>query len=189
MATENQLGAPALTDHPSTSPFGKWIILNDGTATPNVRNAINEFNVLENPGGREASRFLQNEALGQDGLTRTHLLMDENEENLLGFFSCCYDRVRLKKTSILSLGLRTTRTTMPAFLLCWIARSRHHDVGLDLMANAYGLAQESAENVGLVAFTLDPMDDAVAAIWKSEPYFFQESETVSGDSRRLWLPV
>lgn len=79
---------------------------------------------------------------------------------------------------------------MPAFLLCWIARDHREKIGLHILATAYGLAQEAARNIGMVAFALDPIDEAVAGVWTKHPYYFQESATKrkSGPSR-LWLPL
>lgn len=183
MRTEHATLAPA-------EPRGNWVVLSETTASAEVQAAINAFEPLEHPGGLEAHRWLKEEALGQDGVTRTHLLIDQDSGRLLGYFACCADRVSLTEKSVLSLGLRTTRTTMPAFLLCWIARDRREDVGLHLIATAYGMAQETAENVGMVAFALDPLDDAVAAVWMKEPYYFQESTTKrKGGPPRLWLPL
>lgn len=177
-------------NHFDPSPIGRWVVFDNATATPAIAKAIDEFQPLDNPGGRAAYRWLKDEALPQDGATRTHLLLDEDDGRLLGYFACCADRISLTRKSILTLGLRTSRTTMPAFLLCWIARDRGEDVALHLMATAFGLAQEAAKSIGIVAFALDPKDDAVAEVWMQEPYYFQESSTrrKSGPPR-LWLPV
>lgn len=174
-----------------TQPVGKWTIFGQQTVTPALTALVDGFEPLENPGGREAARWLKEEALGQDRLTRTHLLLSEAEDKVLGYFSCCYSQVRLTEKNILSLGLRTRRTTVPAFLMCWVARRAEERVGPDLMATAYGLAQEAGEKIGLVAFVVDPLDEAIASVWRAAPYYFQESDTrIRKDGpARLWLPT
>jgi hypothetical protein len=182
---------PTLSEPLAAAPTGRWTLFSRGTATAETVQLVDEFEPLENEGGARAARWLREEALNQDGITKTHLLVSDGGDEILGFFACCYSQVDLTEKSLQSLGLRTKRKRVPAFLVCWIARARERKVGINLMATAYGLAQDVGSQVGLVALVLDPLDLAVAEMWRSDPYFFQDSETRSrkGGPPRLWLPI
>lgn len=122
-------------------------------------------------------------------MSRTHLLIGDGQVE--GFVSLCSGSVRLSKRSIRSLGLRTTITTMPAIVLTWIARHREGSTtGLELIETASALARESAENIGVAAFVLDPWDERVANVWRNDPYPFRDSEQrPKGKPPRLWTPL
>jgi hypothetical protein len=122
-------------------------------------------------------------------MTTTHLCI--SEARVEGFFSCCSASVRLSKRSVASLGLRTEIQVMPAILITWVARHRRSTVtGFELMATAYGLARDASQTVAAAALVLDPKDEEVAEVWKSPPYFFQESEQSRRRApSRLWLPL
>jgi hypothetical protein len=150
---------------------------------------MNAFESLDFPAGEAAAEFLRDEAVVNSVMTRTHLLVADNRVE--GFISLCSGSVRLSERSVRSLGLRTTRKTMPAILLTWVAR--HHEsstTGLELVETAFALASESAENIGVAAFVLDPWDEKVADIWRSAPYPFRDSEQKrKGKPPRLWTPL
>lgn len=80
---------------------------------------------------------------------------------------------------------------MPAIVLTWVARHRESSAtGLELVETAFALARESAENIGVAAFVLDPWDEKVADIWRSDPYPFRDSEQkLKGKPPRLWTPL
>jgi hypothetical protein len=163
--------------------------LSPDTATPELLAAIKAFEPLHFPAGDAAAEFLKDEAIINSGMSRTHLLV--SEQRVEGFVSLCSGSVRLSKRSVRSLGLRTTITTIPAVVLTWVARHRESSTtGLELVQTAFALARESAKNIGVAAFVLDPWDDKVAAMWRSEPYPFRDSEQRrKGKPPRLWTPL
>jgi hypothetical protein len=167
----------------------RWVTLSPRTATPAVLEAMAAFQPLDHPAGAAAARFLNEEAVVNHTMTRTHLLIDR--DRVEGFVSLCSGSVRLSRRSIRSLGLRTTIRTMPAVVLTWVARDRDSSVsGQELVETAFGLARESAENIGVAAFVLDPWDERVAEMWRSEPYPFRDSEQRRrGRPPRLWAPL
>ncbi|HET8862296.1 MAG TPA: hypothetical protein VFM94_03500 [Solirubrobacterales bacterium] len=170
-------------------PANRWVRLSRQTATPELIEAINTFEPLDFPAGKAAAGFLKDEAVVNSTMTKTHLLVAENRVE--GFISLCSGSVKLSERSIRSLGLRTTIRTMPAIVLTWIARHRGSSTtGLELVETAFGLARESAENVGVAAFVLDPWDAKVADIWRNAPYPFRDSEQKrKGKPPRLWTPL
>jgi hypothetical protein len=150
---------------------------------------MSAFQSLDCPAGTAAAAFLKHDALVNSAMTRTHLYVSDNRVE--GFISLCSGSVRLSERSIRSLGLRTTIKTMPATLMTWVARHRESLItGLELVETAFALARESAENIGVAAFVLDPWDEKVADIWRSDPYPFRDSEQKpKGKPPRLWTPL
>ena len=150
---------------------------------------MNAFKSLDCPAGKAAAKFLRDEAVVNSVMTRTHLLVAD--DRVEGFISLCSGSVKLSERSIRSLGIRTTRKTMPAVLLTWVARQRESSTtGLELVETAFALARESAKNIGVAAFVLDPWDEKVADIWRSAPYPFRNSEQKrKGKPPRLWAPL
>ncbi|MEX0972968.1 MAG: hypothetical protein WDZ46_06885 [Solirubrobacterales bacterium] len=168
---------------------GRWVTLSPRTTTPGLIGAMEAFEPLNFPAGDAAARFLKEEAVVNSSMSRTHLLV--SEQQVEGFVSLCSGSVKLSKRSIRSLGLRTTITTMPAIVLTWVARHRESSTtGLELVQTAFAVARESAKNIGVAAFVLDPWDDKVADLWRSEPYPFRDSEQRRrGKPPRLWTPL
>jgi hypothetical protein len=80
---------------------------------------------------------------------------------------------------------------MPATVLTWVARHREGSTsGLELVETAFALARESAENIAVAAFVLDPWDEKVAEIWRTDPYPFRDSEQKrTKKPPRLWTPL
>ncbi len=166
----------------------KWVTLAPDTA-PELADAMQTFQSLDCDAGDAATQFLKDDALVNFAMTRTHLLVSDTRVE--GFISLCSGSVQLSARSVRSLGLRTTIRTMPAVVLTWIAR--HHEsstTGLELIETGFALARESARNVGVAAFVLDPWDERVAEIWRSEPYPFRSSEQKrKRKPPRLWAPL
>lgn len=150
---------------------------------------MNAFQPLNCSAGTAAAEFLKRDALVNSAMTRTHLYVSDHQVE--GFISLCSGSVKLSERSIRSLGLRTTIKTMPAIVLTWVARHRKSPTtGLELVETAFALARESAENVGVAAFVLDPWDEKVADIWRNAPYPFRDSEQKrKGKPPRLWTPL
>jgi hypothetical protein len=165
----------------------EWLIWDAATAAArsDVEEAVAAFASIDTPAGEDAARWLRDDALHNDGSTRTRLLM--NEGRVAGFFALCAAEVRLRADEVEVLGLPPGRHPLPAILLAWIARHRDGGVtGYELMRMAFGIARRVRTEIGAVAFVLDPRDVAVAGLWRAPPYGFRPS---SGGSRRLWLPL
>lgn len=167
----------------------KWVTLSPSTATPELIKAMQAFQALDYPAGDAAARFLSDDAVVNSAMTRTHLLLAD--DRVEGFISLCSGSVQLSERSIRSLGLRTTIRTMPAIVLTWVARHCESSItGLELIETAFALARESAANIGVAAFVLDPWDEKVAEIWRSDPYPFKDSEQKrKRKPPRLWAPL
>lgn len=178
-----------LSEQSSERSASQWVTLSPRTATPELLAAIDAFEPLNFPAGDAAAKFLKDEAVVNSSMSRTHLLVFE--QRVEGFVSLCSGSVKLSKRSVRSLGLRTTITTMPAIVLTWVARHRESSTtGFELVQTAFALARETAKNIGVAAFVLDPWDDKVATIWRSEPYPFRDSEQRRrGKPPRLWTPL
>jgi hypothetical protein len=169
--------------------IGQWVRLSHSTASPKLIKAMDAFESLDFPAGDAAASFLKEEAVVNSAMTRTHLLV--TDDRVEGFISLCSASVKLSERSIRSLGLRTTIKTMPATLLTWVARHRESSTsGLELVETAFALARESAKNIAVAAFVLDPWDEKVAEIWRKEPYPFRDSEQKrTKKPPRLWTPL
>jgi len=173
-----------------TSTAAGWIRYSPETAA-RVADRVDAFEPLDFPAGHAAAKFLKEDALVNAGMTRTHLYV--SKDRIEGFFSCCSTSVTLSARSIRSLGLRTEIKTMPAVLVTWVARHGAGSLkGFELLTTAYGLAREATATVAAVALVVDPADDQVAEVWKSEPYNFRESEQGrrrGSTTPRLWTPL
>lgn len=179
----------AHAEHVSVESASRWVRLSPRTVSSELINAMNKFESLDSPAGNAATKFLKDEAIVNSVMSRTHLLVAD--QRVEGFISLCSGSVRLSERSIRSLGLRTTIKTMPAIVLTWVARHREGSAtGLELVETAFALARESAENIGVAAFVLDPWDERVATIWRNAPYPFRNSEQKrKGKPPRLWTPL
>lgn len=166
----------------------RWVTLAADTA-PELADAMQAFQGLDYAAGEAATTFLKDDALVNSAMTRTHLLVSDTRVE--GFISLCSGSVQLSARSVRSLGLRTRIRTIPAVVLTWIARHRESSTtGLELIETGFALARESARNVGVAAFVLDPWDERVAELWRSEPYPFRNSEQKrKGKPPRLWVPL
>lgn len=180
----------ATVDPTTVDPVGSWMKWTPERAAKrtDLVEAVERFEPVDHPAGHEAAKWLREEALDNDPSTKTYLLFEGRD--IQGFFACCSCEVRLSEQD--AVGLRVPHySRLPAFLVAWVARSCHSEApGLHLMLTAYGLARSLAEDMGMVALALDPMDEAVAKVWEAEPYSFQRCiETGGKRPPRLWLPI
>lgn len=174
-------------------PIGSWTLWTPENAErrPDLYDAVRQFEPVDHPAGHEAAEWLQEQALRNDGSTKTYVL--EHQDRLQGYFSCCAGTVNLTRQD--SKGLHIIhRRELPAFILAWVARHAESTVpGIHLMLTAYGLARDLAQSMGMVAFALDPRDHAVAKLWEGDPYGFQQCVTHRDETPRrpprLWLPL
>lgn len=165
----------------------EWVIWDARAAAerPELVAAVAEFASLDTAAGAAASAWLREEALRNDGSTRTRLLLDG--QRVEAYFALCAGQVRLARAEVESLDLPPHRLLLPAIVLAWIARHEHSSVrGLEVMQIAFAIAQRVSREIGAVAFVLDPRDDAVGRLWREPPYAFRPS---SGGSDRLWIPL
>ncbi|MGE5282943.1 MAG: hypothetical protein ACM3N0_11620 [Chloroflexota bacterium] len=182
-----------LLDTPlQTDPRGRWVRWDHTTKEDSeLALKVEDFEPLEYPAGIEAARWLKEDALENDGMSKTRLLM--TDERVEGFISMCFGTVELtgggKKR--LPVTRRLQRTQAPAFIVCWVARHRDSPIpGMQLMLTAVGLAREAKHLGGLVALALDPHDDEVAMMWQNQPWYFRKCrEREDGRPARLYLPI
>jgi len=157
---------------------------------PDIAQKIDEFRALDHPAGKRAEAYLRGEALAGP-TAKVHVLV--GPERIEGFIATTFTEVVLERTDISGMGFFDQRTRVPAFYLAWVAKHRDTAVpGSDLVRAAYGLGLEAAALGGLVAFVLDPADDAVAELWMGDPYNFQQSKTKPGSDgvpKKLWTPL
>lgn len=182
-----------LLDTPlETDPRGRWRRWDrDGSDDEELAQKIEEFVSLDFPAGEEAARWLREDALDNDGLTKTWVL--ESDERVEGFIATCSGQVDLtgggKKR--LPVPRRLHRTQAPAHIVCWVAKHRDSPIsGKQLMLTTVGLAREAKRNTGLVALALDPHDEEVAKMWRSKPWYFQKCRNPEdGRQARLYIPI
>lgn len=181
------LDAPLKTDL-----RGSWVGW-DHTAKEDyeLTQKVEDFEPLEHPAGIEAARWLKEDALDNDGMSRTRLLV--TDERVEGFISTCYGTVELTGGGKKRLPVpgRLQRTQAPAFIVCWVARHRDSLIsGKQLMLTAVGLAREAKRLGGLVALALDPHDEEVAMLWQREPWYFRKCKGKEGERPpRLYIPI
>lgn len=173
-------------DEPRSLPArGEWVAWTPGRARdePALQEAVARFRSLDHPAGLRATKFLHDDALPFDPVTRTHLLVIDGAVE--AFVSLMSTVVRLSHTDAARLDV-AHHGELPATLLAWIAKRRGSDVpGFHVISTAYGFAREAAGTVGSVAFVLDAADEATHRIWTRPPYNFRTSR----DPNRLWLPM
>jgi hypothetical protein len=182
-----------LLDKPlETDPRGRWTLLDrERRDDEELVGKIETFQSLPNPAGIEAARWLREDAFDNDGLTKTRALVTDHRVE--GFIATCFGSVDLTGGGRrrLSVPRRLKRQQVPAFILCWVARHEESEIpGIQLMLTALGLAREAKRNSGLVAFALDPHDEAVSIMWQGQPWHFRKCRERKGDPpTRLYLPV
>jgi hypothetical protein len=176
---------------------------------PEWRRAVQEFRSDEWEAGREATRWLHEDALLNHGSTVTRLMMIDGRVE--GFYALASAQVTLYSRETKSLLLENLRRegltiddagvfrlkpTQPASLVAWIAKRDGCDIsGTEILWHAAKTALKIAEEQGNIALVLDPWDETTAeSIWRQPPYNFKQSaplktdEKSDGDSRprRLW---
>jgi hypothetical protein len=175
----------------SPLPLGEWVIWDPAEAerSPELVDAVARFQSMDCETGRKATRFLREDAVTNDGSTKTYLLIVDGE--IEGFFACCNGSVRLHKEQSRAL-LVPHRETLPAFIVAWIARRRGGSVGGEhLMLKAIAVARQQRGHVGCVVLALDPGDANVARLWR-EKYGFEPCEREAAGEEgleRLWLRI
>lgn len=189
------LGLPRsiLLDTPlKTDPRGRWVRWDRSTkGDEELAQKVDEFEAVDVPAGVVAARWLREDALDNDGMTKTWLLV--TDERVEGFIATCYGSVELTGGGRKRLPVpgRLHRSQAPAFLVCWVAKHRESPIsGRQLMLTAVGLAREAKRNSGLVALAIDPHDDEVAAMWRGKPWHFQKCrDRKDGSQPRLYIPI
>lgn len=166
--------------------MSEWMVWDPATAAarPDVAAAVAAFVSLDTPLGTKAAAWLREDALANDGSTRTRLLV--SRDRVEGYFALAAGQVDVDATAVQTMRLPAGRQRLPAIVLAWIARHRDSDItGMELIDVAYGIARRVRRDIGAVAMTLDPGDDAVARVWRGDPYGFRPARK----GRRLWVPL
>lgn len=177
---------------PATDPRGRWALLDRESATDvDLMQKVEDFESLPHPAGIEAGRWLREDAIDNEPLTRTRVLV--TDDRVEGFIATCFGSVTLTGggRKRLSVPRRLQRQQAPAFIVCWVARHREGVVpGAQLMLTALGLAREAKRNSGLAVFALDPYDEQVSEMWQGRPWSFRRGKPRSdGRPARLYLPL
>lgn len=162
-------------------------------AFEDVAQAVEKFRSLDNPPGREATRWLKEEALPNHPSTVSYVLM--RGDRIEGYIALASSSVELKQShrKALSAGQRghLLSPTQGASLIAWIARHGEAEIdGVLLLKFAISIARRAAFLQGAVALVLDPFDEKLARLW-IERYGFVRSQTRvrGGELRRLWFPL
>ncbi len=176
----------------TTDSRGRWVLLDrEAEADADLLAKVQAFESLSHSAGIEAARWLREDAIDNDPLTRTRVLV--GEDRVEGFIATCFGSVDLTGggRKRLSVPRRLQRQQVPAFLVSWVARHRESEIpGSQLMLTALGLAREAKRNSGLVAFAVDPYDERVSTMWRGAPWHFRKSkERSDGRPARLYLPI
>lgn len=149
------------------------------------------FRSLPNSAGTEATRWLREDAFDNDGMSKTRVLLTDDRAE--GFISTCFGTVDLTNGGVrrLTVPRHLRRRTVPAFLVCWVARHVDSDIsGVQLMLTAVALARQAKQNSGLMAFAVDPHDEEAAAMWRADPWYFQQCRArEDGRPTRLFIPL
>lgn len=166
-----------------------------------LTDAIKEFEAVDKPAGREATDWLQRDALDWDGTTLTYLmLLDRRLEAFYASASSSVmlsqrDRKRARGAKRLPVSIPPRQ---PATLIAWLAKRRGASTsGLTVLEHAFSTAVQVSELQGNVALVLDPFDDATAELWLSLGVGLRQSASDRHGSaadgqakpRRLWMPL
>ena len=156
-----------------------------------IARAVSEFESLDTDGGREAARWLREDALPDHPSTVTHILFAE--ERIDGYFA-----IASGSATLLQEDRRELQSSDPEYLPAphqgasqveWIARHREGSTSGETIINyALSLALRVARIQGTPLAVLDPFDHDNARMWE-ERYGFRRSNTPGGDDVRLWLPL
>lgn len=150
--------------------------------------AVAAFTSLDNAAGREAARWLREDAAGAYPATVTRLLLAEGA--VQGFYSLSMGAVELSTSH-----QRVASVTHPrqgAVLITWLARSSTpalESVTELLLRHAVGIGRRAARDVGATVLALDPFDEATAALWQERWRFRRSRTQLPGKPHRLWQPL
>jgi hypothetical protein len=165
----------------------EWLLVDEDLWRDAGRQAaITAFRSIDTPMGEEAARWLREDAVANDGSTRTYALF--GEQGVEGFFALAATEVLLGRGEVDALGY-PARVRQPAVLLAWIARAADSSVsGDELLETAFGIARRAARDIGAIAFVLDPGDEHVAELWRRRG-FRDSRPRWEGARTRLWAPL
>lgn len=167
--------------------------LEDDPEYEKIAGAVEEFESLDTAPGRDATRWLREEALDNHPSTITRLMvLDDRVE---GFYAISSAHIRLsqrhRKRALRNHRAHRLHPEQPASLIPWLAKRWDAKIdALPLILHAAYIASEVAELQGNIALAIDPYDEDVAEIWTKRYGFRASSQDASeGKSRRLWLPL
>lgn len=161
--------------------------------------AVEEFESLDNPAGRAATGWLQNDALSWHGSTLTYLML--LDRRIEAYYAVTASSVLLsqrdRRRGDLPPGLPPRQ---PATLIAWLAKHRDATTpGLTILHHAFAVALLVSELQGTIALVLDPYDESTARMWVDMPdvqFRRSAAERDAGDHgaggekpRRLWMPL
>lgn len=175
-----------------TDPRGRWRNWDrDADGDDELAERVAAFEPLDHPAGVEAARWLQKDALDNDGQSKTRLLV--SEDRVEGFIATSFGTIELTEGGMKRLPVRRDlrRREVGAFLVCWVARHRESEIpGSQLMLTAVALARRAKRIAGLMALAVDPHDDEVAAMWRGAPWHLQQCrKRKDGRQTRLYVPI
>jgi hypothetical protein len=172
----------------------QWTPANaDSAAYEDVAQAIAEFESLDTKAGREATRWLREDALLNHPSTVTYVL--KSGTRIDGYFAVASGSVTLtqRHRKELAPGQRdfALSPTQGASLIAWLARHKDKDgetPGQAIVLYALFVALKAAHVQGTPVAVLDPYDDETAKFWMDR-YGFRRSRTPWGNDVRLWVPL
>ncbi|HSZ14153.1 MAG TPA: hypothetical protein VK790_08965 [Solirubrobacteraceae bacterium] len=176
----------------SEGSWYQWTPANAASAAySDIEQAIAAFESIDTDAGREAARWLREDALLDHPSTITYVLLHDGQID--GYFAIASGSVTLtqRHRKGLSPGQRDylLSPTQGASLIAWVARHRDSQTrGRGIVLYALFIALKVSRLQGTPVAVLDPFDDETAALWV-ERYGFRRSRTPGGNDVRLWVPL
>jgi hypothetical protein len=170
----------------------QWTPANAASAAyEDIEQAIAEFESIDTDAGREAARWLREDALRDHPSTITYVLLSGKQID--GYFAIASGSVTLTQRH--RRGLTPGQhdyllsPTQGASLIAWVARHRDGETrGRSIVLYALSVALRVARLQGTPVAVLDPFDDETATLWVKR-YGFRRSRTPGGNDVRLWVPL
>lgn len=156
-----------------------------------LANGVREFRSERSDAGREAARWLREDALEDHPNTVTYLLWTGVRVD--GYFALASGSVELAMDDRLEFTPPGSEYLPPPVLgashIEWLARNDQGDTpGHDILLYALSVAMQVADLQGTPVAVLDPYDKAVAELCEGR-YGFRRSQTRAGNDVRLWLTL
>jgi hypothetical protein len=170
----------------------QWTPANAASAAyADIERAVADFESIDTDAGREATRWLQEDALRDHPSTITYVLLSGSRID--GYFAIASGSVTLTQRHRKGLAPGQSdyvlSPTQGASLIAWVARHRDGATpGRKIVLYALSIALKVARLQGTPVAVLDPFDDATAELWV-ERYQFRRSRTPGGNDMRLWVPL
>lgn len=148
--------------------------------------AVQTFEAGDRAAAQASARWLRKDALDQYGSARSWVWIGQGRVH--AFFALSVGVGKLLSGQL--EGQQAGPWPLPAVLLAQAARNPSADLAAGaILRSAIGLAERTAQLVGIGALMLDPYDHETAEMWLRKGFHPIAEKPRGGRPARLWYPI